>query len=199
MTTVDVETARLPRWLAGARERHGDLTFDGSTILAHDETAFEMHGWRSFDGVDEEAALIARAEPPTCFGIVLIRRGGYAVARVESGGVAQRKVGRRHVQSRTAAGGWSQQRFARRRSNQADDLVGAVRDHTARILSGPLTGVATGGDRRLAAAVLEDARLGPLGALEHRTMFDLPDPTPAILDQAVRRCLSVRIGITRPQ
>jgi len=30
------------------------------------------------------------------------------------------KVGTRYVQSRTAAGGWSQQRFARRRTNQAD-------------------------------------------------------------------------------
>ena len=29
------------------------------------------------------------------------------------------KVGTRHVQSRTAAGGWSQQRYARRRANQA--------------------------------------------------------------------------------
>ena len=46
------------------------------------------------------------------------------------------KVGTRYVQSRTAAGGWSQQRFARRRANQADGLVGAAVEHAVRLLTG---------------------------------------------------------------
>ena len=60
--------------------------------------------------------------------VLLLRRGGYAVALAAEDGLLAHKVGSRHVQSRTAAGGWSQQRFARRRGNQADALVGAVDD-----------------------------------------------------------------------
>jgi hypothetical protein len=47
------------------------------------------------------------------------------------GGLLAHKVGTRYVQSRTAAGGWSQQRFARRRDNQADELVGRCRPRRA--------------------------------------------------------------------
>ena len=67
-------------------------------------------------------------------GVLLIRRGGYAVGLARGAAFAESKVGKRHVQSRTAAGGWSQQRFARRRGNQADELVRAVTEHTLRIL-----------------------------------------------------------------
>ena len=58
--------------------------------------------------------------------VVLVRRGGYAVGVASGDRLTAHKVGTRYVQSRTAAGGWSQQRFARRRANQADGLVGEV-------------------------------------------------------------------------
>ena len=44
------------------------------------------------------------------------------------------KVGQRHVQGRTKAGGQSQQRFARRRDNQARAAYEAAAEHAARIL-----------------------------------------------------------------
>ena len=78
--------------------------------------------------------------------VVLVRRGGFAVAVVVDGRMVVHKVGSRHVQSRTAAGGWSQQRFARRRANQADALVEAVAEHLARIL-GESPAAPTGGWR----------------------------------------------------
>ena len=59
------------------------------------------------------------------FGVLLLRRAGYAVAAFEGGTVAEKKVGTRHIHGRTAAGGWSQQRYARRRDNQADEIVGS--------------------------------------------------------------------------
>ena len=59
--------------------------------------------------------------------VVLVRRGGYAVGVASGDRLTAHKVGTRYVQSRTAAGGWSQQRFARRRANQADGLVGRRR------------------------------------------------------------------------
>ncbi len=70
-------------------------------------------------------------------GIILVRRGGYAVGLAHGDRLTAHKVGTRYVQSRTAAGGWSQQRFARRRANQADGLVGAVAEHAVRLLGTP--------------------------------------------------------------
>ena len=59
------------------------------------------------------------AEPPRDWGVLLVRKGGFAVARLAGSEVVASKVGQRHVQGRTKAGGQSQQRFARRRENQA--------------------------------------------------------------------------------
>jgi hypothetical protein len=129
-------------------------------------------------------------------GVVLVRRGGYAVAVAEAGSVRESKVGTRHVQSRTAAGGWSQQRFARRRGNQADELVRAVRDHTARLLPlGRVEGLVLGGDRSLVREVLDDPRLAHLDALPRRELYDLRDPRRAVLEDAVRRGGAVRVTI----
>ena len=69
--------------------------------------------------------------------MLLVRRGGYACAVVRDGRVVTSKVGSRYVQGRTAAGGWSQQRFARRRDNQTAGLVGAAADVAARLLLEP--------------------------------------------------------------
>jgi hypothetical protein len=106
------------------------------------------------------------------------------------------KVGTRHVQSRTAAGGWSQQRFARRRGNQADELVRAVAEHAHRLVPrGIPAGVVLGGDRALVRAVLDDDRLEFLGTLPARELYDLPDPRRSVLEDAVRRGRAVRVTI----
>ena len=97
-------------------------------------------------GGDGAEATFDRFDPDP-LGVVLVRRGGYACALVSGGSVAESKVGTRHVQSRTAAGGWSQQRFARRRGNQADALVEAVAGHALRILLAGNESPATGAPR----------------------------------------------------
>jgi peptide subunit release factor 1 (eRF1) len=129
--------------------------------------------------------------------VVLVRRGGYAVALADgSGALSASKVGTRHVQSRTAAGGWSQQRFARRRGNQADELVRAVAEHAQRLLPrGIPAGVVLGGDRALVRSVLEDDRLAFLADLPTRELYDLPDPRRSVLEEAVRRGRAVRVTI----
>ncbi|PRY61593.1 hypothetical protein BCF74_105152 [Knoellia remsis] len=155
---------------------------------------------------------------PRHLAVVLVRRGGYAVARVDGSTLVAHKVGTRHVQSRTAAGGWSQQRFARRRGNQADELVRAVADHAARVLgldpsSGtagasaprpfqstgqdPSTpwGLVVGGDRALVRDVLTDPRLRRLEELPRREFHDIGDPKRAVLDDVLRRARAVRVTI----
>ncbi|GAB3081565.1 acVLRF1 family peptidyl-tRNA hydrolase [Pedococcus soli] len=141
--------------------------------------------------------ISAREEfPHDPVGVLLIRRGGYAVGLAHGAAFRESKVGTRHVQSRTAAGGWSQQRFARRRGNQADELVRAVCDHTLRILPrGSATGLVVGGDKALVRAVLDDPRLAHLDALPRRELYDLPDPRRAVLEDALKRGRAVRITI----
>ncbi|WP_235545351.1 acVLRF1 family peptidyl-tRNA hydrolase [Phycicoccus sp. Soil802] len=141
--------------------------------------------------------VTAREEfPHDPVGVLLIRRGGYAVGLADGPAFTESKVGKRHVQSRTAAGGWSQQRFARRRGNQADELVRAVTEHTLRILPrGIPRGLVVGGDKALVRAVLDDPRLAHLDALPRRELYDLPDPRRDVLEDALRRGRAVRVTI----
>ena len=156
--------------------------------------------------------------PHDPLGVVLVRRGGYACALVAGDQVTESKVGTRHVQSRTAAGGWSQQRFARRRGNQADALADAVAGHALRILLGgnespsrsatttPATpgapgipaGMVVGGDRAMVAQVLADSRLRALADLPRRELYDLRDPKRDVLARAVERGRAVRVTLVEP-
>lgn len=185
--TVPVPAARLPGWVAGFAARHGGAAAqvdDAGWLLTGADGAEALlrapFGWQpaadggadpAFEGGADPAgldALAARlaaevAAVPPC-AVLVVRRGGYLVAVVRDGAVVASKLGRRHVQGRTAAGGWSQQRFARRRGKQTDELVGAANDAAVRVLGPhlPLPALATGGDRPLVTAVLEDRRLGAL-------------------------------------
>jgi hypothetical protein len=183
-----VAPERLERWIAGFEERHGSVS-----VVRRSDVVVRLLG---ADGA--QAAFDYFQHDPLA--VVLVRRGGYAVGVVNDARITAAKVGTRHVQSRTAAGGWSQQRFARRRGNQADALVEAVATHTAQLVlaTGP-AGLLVGGDRALVASVLADSRLGSLTALPRRELFDLPDPTRAVLDRAVERGRAVRVTLIEPQ
>jgi len=78
--------------------------------------------------------LAAHLAQPRGIGVVIVRKGGFAVAWVLGAEVVESKVGQRHVQSRTKAGGWSQQRFARRRENQAREAYDAASGYVREIL-----------------------------------------------------------------
>jgi hypothetical protein len=194
---LEVAPERVDRWVAGFTERHGETTVerDGGVVVAvsaadGSTASFE---WFTHDPV----------------GVVLVRRGGYAVGLVRDGRVVSSKVGTRYVQSRTAAGGWSQQRFARRRGNQADALVDAVAQHALRVLldgnespgahaPGVPHGLVVGGDKALVALVLADPRLRSVADLPRRAFYDLPDPRRDVLERAVERGRSVRVRLVEP-
>ena len=190
---VEVAPERLDRWLVGFGERHDGV----ATSTAE----------RAVGGDGATATFDRFAHDP--LGVVLVRRGGYACALVSGGSVGVSKVGTRHVQSRTAAGGWSQQRFARRRGNQADALVEAVAGHALRVLLGgnesPATGahgipagLVVGGDRALVAQVLDDSRLRALAHVSRRELYDLPDPKRDVLARAVARGRAIRVTLSEP-
>ncbi len=101
------------------------------------------------------------------------------------------KVGQRHVQGRTKAGGQSQQRFARRRDNQARQAYEAAADHAARILRrGPLV---VGGDRPAVEEVLADPRLRGMTVVE--PWLPVGDPKRGVLEAAVVDAQAVQIEV----
>ncbi|WP_308331686.1 acVLRF1 family peptidyl-tRNA hydrolase [Terracoccus luteus] len=198
--TVEVDPQRLDRWFAGFAQRHGP----------YDATEESTPGGVVRDARAADGAT-ARTEPfgHDPLGVVLVRRGGYAVGLAHGAALTASKVGTRHVQSRTAAGGWSQQRFARRRGKQADELVDAVVAHTRRLLLGDdesppagaphvPRGLVVGGDRILVREVLDAPALRALGGLPRRELYDLPDPRRDVLEAALRRGRAVRITVTDP-
>ena len=107
--------------------------------------------------------------------------------------LVEHKIGQRHVQGRTKAGGQSQQRFARRRDNQARQAYEAAADHAARILTGSLP-VVTGGDRAAVEAVLSDRRLAGVSVVE--PWLPVPDPRRATLDAAIAEAAAIRLDVT---
>ena len=201
MGTVLVPATRVVRWFENFEDRHGGASYDvvdgrlhatasdGSTADAR--LPFD----RAYDGPLLPDAFAGSVATPRSWGILLVRKGGFAVARLTGADLVEHKIGQRHVQGRTKAGGQSQQRFARRRDNQATAAYAAAADHAARILTGPLEALVTGGDRSAVDAVLTDPRLE--GVAQHRTdqWLDTPDPKRAVLDQAVVDACSVSIQV----
>ena len=199
MTTVLVPLERLPRWVTNFEERHGATELsvadgaltgsatDGSTFAAHPPLDERYTG-------EPDVESFARAiDPPTDWGVLLVRKGGFAVARLRAGDLVESKVGQRHVQGRTKAGGQSQQRFARRRDNQARQAYEAAAEHAVRILgSGPLT-VVVGGDRSAVDEVLSDPRLKNVQV--RGPWLPVPDPRRGILEQAVVDARSARVMV----
>ena len=145
-----------------------------------------------YAGPPEVAAFCAAVEAPRQWGVLLVRKGGFAVARMTGADMVEHKIGQRHVQGRTKAGGQSQQRFARRRGNQARQAYEAAADHAARIVGGVRT-VVTGGDHTAVEAVLADTRLAALTVVG--PWLAVPDPRRAVLDQAILDAQAVRVEV----
>jgi predicted NBD/HSP70 family sugar kinase len=196
---VLVPTARWPRWVDNFDARHGASTLavvDGSLQgRADDGSRFtaRLPFAASYDGPAEPGAFAAAAAPPAQWGVLLVRKGGFAVARLQGTTMVEHKIGQRHVQGRTKAGGQSQQRFARRRDNQARQAYEAAADHAARILAGAAT-VVTGGDHGAVDAVLGDPRLASLTVVG--PWLAVPDPRRAVLDQAVADAQALQVEVT---
>src|SRR5258708_2392182 len=101
--------------------------------------------------------IAAPAGVPRAVGVLLVRLGGYA-AGVFAGyppALADAKVGSRPVHGRSAAGGWSQQRFARRREKQANEALDAAAGAAGpRFGRGPPPGAGAPGRARRAAGTV---------------------------------------------
>ncbi|AYY15068.1 hypothetical protein EF847_22590 [Actinobacteria bacterium YIM 96077] len=205
---LSIPPERLERWLAGFADRHGpaghEATPDVVTVSAADGACARCTVPLAPLAVDEHApygGLIEHARRDRRVGVVLVRRGGYAAGIFEGRELVSSKVGSRHVQGRTAAGGRSQQRFARRRDKQAREAFDAAADVAARIVLphvSSLDAVVCGGDRAAVNHVLADARLSELRDLVVAPFLPVPDPRLAVLREAPDTFRAVRIELSEP-
>lgn len=201
---VLVVPARVERWVSNFAGRHGEVSLsvesgaltgvaaDGSTFVARPPFG------ASYDGAADAVAFAGTCVPPAHWGVLLVRKGGFAIARLVGERIVESKVGQRHVQGRTKAGGQSQQRFARRRDNQARAAYEAAAGHAHRILTGRLAALVCGGDRTAVEQVLEDPHLRHLGGLRVDPWLAVPDPRRGVLEQAVVDGGSVAVTVTDP-
>lgn len=204
-TVVEVSPERLTGWINRFGARNGGLA-----DLSTDRTAVRIRGGDGtlatlevpFGPMDETGAepvedLLRHLAGLGPLGLILVRGGAHSVGIAAGGTVTRSSTDRAHLQGRTAAGGWSQQRFARRRGNQRAASLADAAGTAARVLlpAGDLAGLVLGGDRAALATVLADDRLTPLAALPTRTFADVPEPRRAVLDEVAARALSVPIVV----
>jgi len=202
--TVSIASTRLQPWIDNFRRRHGDIdsSLDGDAV-----------GLTAADGA---AALVAVPFPPLAVdgpvleslvghvaterrvGALLIRKGGYGVGVFAGTRLIASKVGSSYVQGKTKAGGWSQQRYARRRDNQSRQAYDQAADAAVRVLLpslSDLVAVATGGDKPAVEAVLGDPRLAELRPLLLPQIFAVPDPRLRVLQAFPEQFLSLTIRL----
>jgi len=212
---VEVAPQRLVTWVESFAGRHPGVTAtaagrDVVTFAAEDGAVAECHvpfpplpgGLPAAAGA--AAGLVAgHVQAPRTVGVLLVRLGGYAVG-VFAGSpprLAASKVGSRLVHGRSAAGGRSQHRFARRREKQAAEALSAAAD-TADAVLGPFAGeldaVVLGGDRRAVSALRDDPRLKRFFELAGDRFLTVPDPRLAVLRDTPRMFSAIRIRLTEP-
>ncbi|BCW54751.1 MULTISPECIES: acVLRF1 family peptidyl-tRNA hydrolase [unclassified Arthrobacter] len=204
--TAFVPGSRLPGWADRFGASHGGYRLqdddDGLRLVAADGTEALLQAPWPADGRPGRGGgalerLAALAAQPRRLGLLLVRRGGYGIGVASEGILLASKAGTRYVQSRTAAGGQSQQRFARRRSNQADALVAAVAGQAADVFrSAAFEYLVPGGDRPLADLVLQEPALRDYARLPRLAWLDVAEPRAAVLKKAAVDACSVRITVT---
>ena len=201
--TVEVPPERLAGFFARFAERHEGIAAtaggprelvvtaaDGSTATAT----------VPFGPLEEPsvAGLVAHALVQRRVALVVVRRGGHSVGIARGGRIEVSRTDRHLVQGRSAAGGWSQQRFARRRAGQARHALQDAAKDVFEVLVPRLSevdAVVLGGDRRALDELREDRRLAPLFARAEPRVLDVGEPSRAVLEEAAVRALSVQVTL----
>jgi hypothetical protein len=201
---IRVAPERLGRWLTGFRERHGEISVTGDPLSV---TMGGSDGARAVITVtfpplsssnDPLNALLDHVSRERRVGALLVRKGGYAVGVFSGRQLILSKVGSAYVQGKTKAGGWSQQRFARRRQNQTAKAYAAAADAASTVLLpavDQLTAVFLGGDRTAVTAVLADSRLAPVRAKSSPVVLNVAEPRLAVLREFPDQFLAISIRL----
>ncbi|MGH3824188.1 MAG: acVLRF1 family peptidyl-tRNA hydrolase [Pseudonocardiaceae bacterium] len=208
---VEVEPERLAGFLVRFAARHGGVLSTTITPQRVDVAAGDgarasipvpfgplvaPPGSRAGLAVDD---LLGHLMVPRLIGLLLVRLGGYSVGVARAGVVLTSSTGSRPVHGRSAAGGQSQQRFARRRDNQVRVALRAAADTAARVLlprAAELDAVVLGGDTAALRTLAADPRLATLLARAEPRVLGIAEPRRAVLDHAAARARCVEIQLT---
>jgi hypothetical protein len=209
---LDVAPERFIGWIKNFSDRHvgvtASLSDDGATFSGPDGAVARcavpfppLPAPGRGEPADLAEVIAEHALAPRTVGVFLVRLGGYA-AGVFTGPeptLVASKVGSRLVHGRSAAGGQSQQRFARRRENQARQALAAAAD-TAAAVFGPyqLDALVLGGDKRAFAPMRTDPRLAPFFAVAVEAFLTVPDPRLTVLKDTPRQFRAIRVTVTDP-
>lgn len=202
---VSVAAERLDRWIDNFAERHPSIE---TTATPHRVIIRAGDGTTAWIDVPFPplvvvagrglATLSAHVRRERRVGVLLVRRGGHAAGRFDGSRLVASKVGSSYVQGTTKAGGWSQQRYAHRRANQARVAFRDAADAAARVLAGDdqeLQALFCGGARDAVEAVLADPRLEPLRELVRPPWLTVPDPRLSVLRGAPAQFRSVTVHV----
>jgi hypothetical protein len=198
--TVAVDAARLGKWLDGFVDRHGpwQVEFTSSQVSITGEDGAKAWVHVPFGPLEDQTVrgLIAHVRRERRIGVLLVRRGGQAAGVFEGRTLVVSKVGSSYVQGTTKAGGWSQQRYARRRANQSTAAFAEAADEAARVFADQtLDALVLGGDREAVRAVLADPRLVWLEPLVTGAWLTVKDPKLRILEAMPAQFLAVQIDL----
>ncbi|GAA2982542.1 acVLRF1 family peptidyl-tRNA hydrolase [Actinokineospora diospyrosa] len=206
---VEVEVGRVGGWFARFGDRHGGVVgtrlgetevvctaADGATASV--KVPFPpLVATGQLPGLAIEP-LLEHLAVPRKVGLILVRRGGHSLGVVEPGKVLLSRTDRHHVQGRSAAGGWSQQRFARRREGQARQALEAAAKDIVEVLLpriGELDAVVVGGDRQAVEVLRGDRRLEAVFAIAQERVLDVAEPRRSVLEDAGERVFAVEIVV----
>lgn len=208
---VEVGPDRLAGWFDRFAQRHGvartELAERRVRVIAEDGALVTVDV--PFGPLAETGEYPGLAVTPLVehvsrnrrLGLLLVRLGGHSIGIAEGGSVRTSRTGRKPVHGRNSAGGWSQQRFARRRQDQARHALRAAADDVAEVLVpmlGELDGVVLGGDRGALDSLRADRRLRELFARAEPRILDVREPRRTVLDEAARRARAVEVVIYDP-
>ena len=182
--TALVSAARLPGWADRFAAGHGHVVedFDDAGLLlraADGVTALLRAPWpadgRPGRGQNELQRLASLAAQERGLGMVLVRRGGYAVAAATGTTVLASKSGNRFIDARSTA------------------------EHAARIFAAHVVEyIVPGGDRALVDQVLAQPALKAFTGRTRLPFLDIQDIKAAALQKAATDACSVRITVTDP-
>ncbi|HEX4223563.1 MAG TPA: acVLRF1 family peptidyl-tRNA hydrolase [Pseudonocardiaceae bacterium] len=212
--SVEVTADRIVGWFARFTERHQNVrsvelsterlqveAVDGATASAAVPFAPLLLEAPVTDLDSAVGLLVEHLARPRLIGLVLVRLGGHSIGIARGGTVLASTTDHLPVHGRNKAGGWSQQRFARRRVGQARVAVQHAAADVRRVLGprvGELSAVVLGGDPRVLAALRAEPGLAEVFALAQSRVLDVPEPRRTVLDEAAKRVLGLEILVREP-
>ncbi|MFP3580366.1 Vms1/Ankzf1 family peptidyl-tRNA hydrolase [Arthrobacter sp. SIMBA_036] len=179
-----VPAPRLHGWVERFAASHGaieeDFDDDGLLLTAGDgATALLRAPWpvngRPGRGASNLDRLVSLAAQERRLGILLVRRGGFAVAAASGSAILASKSGKRHSDPKTTA------------------------DFAAGIFNGQgVEYIVPGGDRVLVDQVLAHPLLKAVAGCTRLSFLDIQEPRSSVLAKAAADACAIRITVKNP-